>query len=61
MPGFAIDYWAAQSADTGTSMIMFDSEEAAQGFASSLKGGPGAQGVTLDRESITVGQVFAYA
>jgi hypothetical protein len=60
-PGFAGGYWAASSSDTGIAIVVFDSEEIAQGFASMLKGAPDAPGVTLDRESITVGQVLAHA
>jgi hypothetical protein len=61
MPGFTAGYWVARSPDTGIAMVMFDSEEAAQGFANFLKSTPDAGGVTLDRENITVGQVFAHA
>jgi len=38
---------------------MFDSEEAAQGFAKFLKTAPGAPGTTLNRDNIDVGQVLA--
>jgi hypothetical protein len=61
MPGFAAGYWVARSADTGIAMVMFKSEEAAQGFADFLKGAPDAAGVTLDRDHIDVGQVLAHA
>jgi hypothetical protein len=61
MPGFVAGYWVASSADAGVAAVMFDSEEAAKGFASFLQSAPAAPGVTLDRESIEVGQVMAHA
>ena len=61
MPGFVAGYWVGTSADAGVAAVMFDSEEAAQGFASFLRGAPAVPGVTLDRESIEVGQVMAHA
>jgi len=61
LPGFVAGYWVARSADQGLALIVFDSEEAAQGFANFLKSVPDAAGVTLDRESIVVGEVMAHA
>ena len=61
MPGFAAGYWVARSADAGIAMVMFDSEEAAQGFADFLKSAPDEAGVTLDRENIEVGQGLAHS
>lgn len=61
LPGFVAGYWVAQSANQGLALIVFDSEEAANGFADFLKMAPDDAGVTLDRESIGVGQVLANA
>jgi hypothetical protein len=61
LPGFAAGYWVARSANQGLALILFDSEEAAQGFADLLKTVPDSPGVTLDRESIGVGEVLAHA
>jgi hypothetical protein len=61
LPGFVAGYWMARSADQGLALIVFDSEEAAQGFADFLKSTPDAPGVTLDRESIGVAEVLAHA
>jgi hypothetical protein len=61
LPGFVAGYWVARSADQGLALIMFNSEEAAQGFADFLKTVPDSPGVTLDRESIGVGEVVAHA
>lgn len=61
MPGFVAGYWVVHSADQGISLIMFDSEEAAQGFANFLKTAPDLPGVMLDRENIVVGEVLAHA
>ena len=61
LPGFVAGDWIARSADQGLAVVVFDSEEAAQGFADSLKTTPEAPGVTLDRESIGVGEVLAHA
>jgi hypothetical protein len=51
----------AGPADQGLALILFDSEEAAQGFANFLKSAPDWPGVTLDRESIVVGEVLEHA
>ena len=61
LPGFVAGYWVARSAHQGLALIMFNSEEAAQGFADFLKTAPDSPGVTLDRESIGVGEVVAHA
>jgi hypothetical protein len=61
LPGFVAGYWVAQSANQGLAIIVFDSEEAAKGFAEFLRNAPDAGGVTLNRESIGVGQVLANA
>lgn len=61
LPGFVAGYWVALSANQGAALIVFDSEEAAQGFADFLKTVPDSPGVTLDRESIGVAEVMAHA
>ena len=61
LPGFVAGYWVARSANKGLALIMFDSREAAQGFADFLKTAPDEGGVTLDRDSIEVAEVMAHA
>jgi hypothetical protein len=61
LPGFVAGYWIARSADQGLAVIVFDSQEAAQGFADFLKTAPDGGGVTLDRDSIVVAEVLAHA
>jgi len=61
LPGFVAGYWVALTADQGLALIVFDSEEAALGFADFLKNVPTSAGVMLNRESIGVGQVLAHA
>lgn len=61
LPGFVAGYWVARSAEQGLALIVFDSEEAAQGFADFLKTIPDGRGVTLDRGSIVVAEVLAHA
>jgi hypothetical protein len=61
LPGFVAGYWVTRSADQGLALIVFDSEEAAQGFADFLRTVPDSPGVTLDRESIGVCEVLAHA
>lgn len=58
MPGFVAGYWVALSADKGTAMIVFDSEEAARALANFAHSAP-AGAVTAD--SVEVGEVMAYA
>lgn len=61
LPGFVAGYWMARSADQGLAVIVFDSQEAAQSFADTLKTVPDAGGVTIDRDSIVVAEVLAHA
>jgi hypothetical protein len=61
LPGFVAGYWVARSANQGLALIVFDSKEAARGFADSLKSAPDEGGVTLDRESIQAADVLAHA
>ena len=60
-PNFVGGYWIEGPPDTGVAVVMFDSEQAARGFAQMLRGAPDSPGVTLDRDSIHVGQVIKYA
>ena len=60
-PGFVAGYWVARSADQGLALVIFDSEQTAQNFADFLKSVPDSPGVTMDRESIGVCEVLAYA
>ncbi len=57
-PGFVSGYWIALSADKGTSVVMFDSEESAQSLVAMLGSAP-AMSVTVD--SVEVGEVMAHA
>jgi hypothetical protein len=61
LPGFVAGYWMARSADQGLAVVVFDSEEAAQGFADFLKTAPDEGGVRLDRDSIVVAEILAHA
>jgi hypothetical protein len=61
LPGFVTGYWSERSDSQGLAFIVFDSREAAQGFADFLKAAPDAAGVTPDRESIEVCEVLAHA
>jgi hypothetical protein len=57
-PGFVAGYWVALSQDKGTSLVVFESEAAAQASAAQASAAsPGA--VTMD--SIEVGEVIAHA
>ena len=58
---FAGGYWIEGPVDTGVAVLMFDSEQGAKGFAEMLRGAPDSPGVTLDRNSIHVGQVIKHA
>jgi hypothetical protein len=58
MPGFVGGYWVALSADRGTSIIAFDSQDAAQALASFAQGRPFA---SVAPEVIQVGEVLARA
>jgi hypothetical protein len=57
-PGFVAGYWISLSADKGTSVVVFDSEESAQMLVSMLGSAP-AMAVTV--ESVEVGEVIAHA
>jgi hypothetical protein len=58
--GFVNGYWTRSDDDRGLSMIVFESEEAAQALARQLEeGGPPSGAVTL--ESVEVREVVASA
>jgi hypothetical protein len=60
-PGLVAAYWVRlEGGDEGTSVVVFDSEDAARGAAEQIQSGVGDNpGVTLD--SVTVGEVVASA
>ncbi|HUZ02883.1 MAG TPA: hypothetical protein VMU89_21285 [Thermomicrobiaceae bacterium] len=58
LPGFVSGYWVALPGNRGISTIVFDSGEAAQGFARFVQSHT-ADGVALDR--VEVGRVLAHA
>jgi hypothetical protein len=58
MPGFVAGYWVALSQESGTAMIVFDSEDSAQALATVARGAP-VGAVTTG--SIEVGEVMAHA
>lgn len=58
-PGFVAGYWA-NVGDEGTSMVVFESEDAAKQWAEGAEGSePPAEIVTLDR--VEIGEVVAHA
>ena len=57
-PGFVAGYWVALSQDRGTSIVVFESEDAARGLLATMEGGP-PMSVTID--SVDVGEVLAQA
>jgi hypothetical protein len=59
MPGFVAGYWVALSEDHGTSLIVFESEDAARTFAEGIPDGPAPGGVTPGK--VEVGEVAAHA
>jgi hypothetical protein len=58
MPGFVAGYWIAVSPEKGTSTVVFDSEDSAQGLVGMLSQAP-ADTVTVD--SVELGEVMAHA
>jgi hypothetical protein len=57
-PGFVAGYWVGLSQDKGTSMVVFDSETAAQALVAQTAAAPAAA-VTID--TVEVGEVIAHA
>lgn len=57
-PGFVAGYWMNVGGDQGRSMVVFDSEEAAQRAAQQVPGAP--EGVA-SIDSVEIGEVVAQA
>lgn len=59
-PGFVTAHWVRLGEDSGTSMLIFESEEAAQAAAEQLRSNPpGGGAVTIN--SIEIGEVVERA
>jgi hypothetical protein len=58
-PGFVAGYWLRSGDDKGLSVIVFESEEAAQGAVRMIEAAPSSEEVTLD--SVDVREVVAHA
>jgi hypothetical protein len=58
MPGFVAGYWLALSADRGTAMIVFESEDSARALGDTARGAPYS---SVTPENIEVGEVLAHA
>lgn len=56
-PGFVAGYWVALGPGTGTSVVVFESEEAARAAAEQVQ----PPGDFVSFESVTVGEVVASA
>lgn len=57
-PGFVAGYWIELAEEKGTSVVVFDSAESAQGWLAMLRAAPEVS-VTVD--SVEVGEVLAHA
>ena len=58
-PGFVAGYWTRGEGDSGLSMLVFESEDAANGAAEFIRSQGGSDAVTLD--NIEVREVVASA
>jgi hypothetical protein len=59
-PGFVAGHWVRLDESTGTGMIIFESEEAAQGAAERIRtNAPAGDAVTIN--SIEIGEVVGHA
>ena len=58
-PGFVTGYWTRGEGDSGMSMLVFESEDAANGAAEFIRSQPDNDAVTLD--NIEVREVVASA
>jgi hypothetical protein len=59
-PGFVSGHWVRLGPNSGTGMLVFESEEAAQAAAEQLsKNAPPADAVTID--SVEIGEVVEHA
>jgi hypothetical protein len=57
-PGFVAGYWVALSEESGTSIVVFESEDSAETLAAMAEAAP-AMSVTVD--SVAIGEVMAHA
>ena len=57
-PGFVAGYWLAPEDGQGLSVLVFESEDAAKGFAGQIQSPPGGE-VTID--SVDLREVVAHA
>ena len=58
-PGFVAGYWTRSGDNAGMSMLVFESEDAANGAAEFIQSQPGSDAVTLDK--VEVREVVASA
>jgi hypothetical protein len=58
-PGFVAGYWTRSGDDSGMSMLVFESEDAANGAAQFIQSQGGSDAVTLDK--VEVREVVASA
>jgi len=58
MPGFVAGYWVATSADRGTAMVVFESEDGAQALAGVARDAPPG---AVTAGTVEVGEVLARA
>jgi hypothetical protein len=59
-PGFVSAHWVKLGEDSGTSMLIFESEEAAQAGAQQLKANP-PPGNAVTINSVEIGEVVEHA
>jgi hypothetical protein len=58
MPGFVAGYWVATSADQGTAMVVFESEEGGQALVRMARDAPAG---AVSTGNVEVGEVLAHA
>ncbi len=58
LPGFVAGYWVNLDESRGTSLVVFESEEAAQ---SAMEGGPRPPEDAVTINTVTLGEVVAHA
>jgi len=58
-PGFVTGYWTRSEGNHGLSMMVFESEDAANGAAQFIQSQPGSDAVTID--NVEVREVVAHA
>ncbi len=59
-PGLVNAYWARSDEGKGGSMLVFESEEAAQAAAEQIQGGPTASSDAVTMDSVEVREVVAH-